>query len=170
MMTTFIGYALFYLFMLGGIAVIPLGLPGQFAVPTAVLIFILVAGADTLPWWVFFVVLGLAILAELIEAIAGFLGAGKAKGSLWSAFSAFFGGLIGALIGTAVLPLVGSILGALAGTFVAAYAVEFYLTKTQQSAHKVAKGALIGRIIGSFTKVILGVIMVVLITVIIFGM
>lgn len=163
------GYGLFYFVMLAGILIIPFGLPGQFAIPTAVLGFILISGTNTLGWWVFFAVLGIAVLAEIIEAIAGFLGASSAKASIWSSFGALGGGIIGAVGGTMVIPIAGSLIGALAGTFAGAYVVEYYRTHLIRNAHKVAKGALIGRIVGSITKIVLAVIMVVLITILLYS-
>ena len=116
-------------------------------------------------WWGFFVVLWIAILGEIIEAIAGFLGASSAKASIWSSFGALGGGIAGAIIGTMAVPIVGSLIGALVGTFGGAYAVEYSRTRLTENAHKVAKGALIGRIVGSITKMVLAVIMIALITV-----
>jgi len=158
------GYAAFYLAILAGVCLIPLGLPGQFLIVIACLIFILVAGSQTLTWWMFGIILFLAVFAEVLEALAGGLGAGKAKGSKWSFFGALAGGLAGAILGSLVFPIIGSVLGVLAGTFLGAYAVEYWRTKATHGSIEVAKGALAGRILGTVIKVVIALAMIVLIT------
>mgnify|MGYP006285880161 CR=1 FL=1 len=159
-----LGYILLYLAMIAGLAAILFGVPGQFGIVAAVLVFILVFGSSVLPWPVFFVLLLLAVLAEVIEGIAGFLGAKSAKGSLSSSFAAIGGGLVGGVLGSMLMPVVGTILGALAGTFVGAFAVEFSRTRHSAGARRVAVGALIGRVVGSSVKVIAAFIMIVIVT------
>ncbi|MBS3762127.1 MAG: DUF456 domain-containing protein [Candidatus Brocadiia bacterium] len=158
------GYIVFYLVMLAGMIIIPLGIPGQFIIAFAALGGTLIAGKDALPWWIVLTLFGLAVLAEIIEAIAGMLGASKAKGSFWSSIGAMLGGIIGAVVGSAVLPLIGTLLGAFVGTFAGAYALEYHRTRTVKASATVAKGALIGRIIGSITKVFIALVMIALVT------
>ncbi len=157
-------YCLFYLVMLAGVLVIPLGLPGQFLIAFGALVVTLIAGAETLSWTVVLCLFGLAILAETIEALAGFWGAGKAKGSFWSGVAAIAGGLVGAVLGSLAAPVIGSLFGALAGTFAGAYLIEYYRTRTRSQATRVARGALIGRILGSIAKVFLAISMIVIVT------
>ena len=159
-----VGYCLFYLVMLAGVAIIPLGVPGQFLIVVAALAWCLVL-PEALSLWIVAILLGIAILAELLEAVAGFLGASKARGSIWSSFGALLGGIAGAIVGSLFLPVIGSLIGALVGTFAGAYAVEYYRTRAMTSATHVAKGALIGRIVGSIIKVFLSLVMIVIVTV-----
>ncbi len=159
------GIALLYLVMLAGTLAIPLGVPGQFAIVIGVLIFNLVAGGGIVSWPVFFGLLGLAVLAEVLEALAGFLGAAKAQGSLWSSFGALVGGMAGALIGTLIAPLVGSLLGAFAGTFAGAFSIEYYHTQHSGTSARVAQGALLGRVLGSVCKTVIASVMIVIVTV-----
>ena len=164
LITEISGYIAFYFVMLVGVCLIPLGLPGQFLTALACLVFILIAGSSVLPWWAFGVILLMAILAEVLEAIAGTLGAGTAQGSIWSCFGALAGGLAGAIAGSMVLPIVGSVFGVLAGTFLGAYAIEYWRTKAVDGAGQVAKGALIGRILGSIIKIFLALAMMLVVT------
>jgi hypothetical protein len=157
-------YCLLYVIMLASVLIIPLGIPGQFAIVVAALAVTLIAGTETISLWVVALLLGMAILAEVIEALAGFLGASKAKGSIWSSFGALGGGIIGAIIGSLILPIIGSLIGALLGTFCGAYAVEYYRTRAIKGATHVAKGALIGRIVGSIVKVFFALAMIVIVT------
>lgn len=158
-----LGYCLLYLSMLVGVVIIPLGVPGQFLIVVAALVFSLLL-PHALSLWIVVVLLAIAILAELLEAVAGFLGASKAKGSIWSSFGALMGGIAGAIVGSFFLPIIGSLIGALAGTFAGAYAVEYYRTRAMTNATHVAKGALIGRIVGSIIKVFLSLVMIVIVT------
>ena len=157
-------YVVFYLIMLAGVVVIPLGIPGQFIVAGAALIFSLSTGWHRLPWWSVLILFGLACLAEIIEGIAGFLGAKQAKGSIWSSFGALGGGIVGAIVGSGFLPLIGTLVGALVGTFGGAYLVEYYRTQSHEGSGQVAKGALIGRIVGSVSKVLISLVMIVIVT------
>ncbi len=161
---TGIGYIVLYLVMIAGIVIIPFGVPGEFLIVIAALILSLATGGQMLSLWVVAILLALGIIAELIEAAAGFLGASQAEGSIWSSFGAITGGIIGAIAGSFVLPIIGSILGALVGTFAGAYIVEYQRSRTFTAANKVARGALIGRILGSIAKVFCGVVMIVIVT------
>jgi uncharacterized protein YqgC (DUF456 family) len=160
-----LGYVVFYVAMLAGMVLIPLGIPGEFITVAAVLVFTLVAGSGVLPWWVFLVVLGLGVLAELLEAAIGFLGPKKARGSIWSCFGAVGGGLAGAVAGSMVGLLLGALLGAFVGTFLGAFAVEYALTKRGRAATDVALAAVAARVVGSVTKVSIAFVMIALVTV-----
>ncbi|NCO57901.1 MAG: hypothetical protein COW73_06690 [Nitrospirae bacterium CG18_big_fil_WC_8_21_14_2_50_70_55] len=156
--------ALLYLIMVAGLLIIPLGLPGQFLIAAAAALFTLVMGAEVLPWWVAITLLGLAVGAEVGEAMAGLLGAKGARGSVWGAVGAMAGGLAGAILGSAVAPLLGSVAGGLAGTFAGAFAVEYARGRRMAGAHAVAKGALLGRLAGSLLKLVTGGVMIALVT------
>jgi uncharacterized protein YqgC (DUF456 family) len=162
---TGLGYMFFYVVMLAGVLLIPFGVPGQFLVAVAASVFAFLCGGDTLSLRIVFVLFGLAILAELIAGGAGFLGAGKAKGSIWSCVGAVVGGITGAIIGSMLLPFVGSILGVLSGTFFGAYAVEYQRCRQGAQATKVASGALVGRIVGTVAKVSIALVMIVIVTI-----
>jgi len=158
------GYCLFYLAMLAGVMIIPLGFPGQFIIVAAACVFSLIAGSDALSWRAVLLLFGIALFAEIIEAVAGFMGARGAKGSIWSSFGAAIGGIIGAIVCSMVAPIIGSLFGAFAGTFAGAYGVEYYRSRTSEGAAAVARGALIGRVVGSFVKVFLAIVMIAVVT------
>ena len=161
---TVLAYCLLYLAMFAGVIIIPFGIPGQFIIVVAALVVMLIAGTEVMSIGMVALLLGLGILAEVIEGAAGFMGASKAKGSIWSSFGALAGGIVGAVVGSLILPIIGSLIGALVGTFVGAYAVEYYRTRTMTNATNVAKGALIGRIVGSIVKVFFAVTMIIIVT------
>ena len=64
------GVILLYFVMLTGVVIIPLGVPGEFLIVAATLVFILVAGSQVISWWVLVGILVLAIVAEILEAVA----------------------------------------------------------------------------------------------------
>ena len=158
-------YVLLYLIMIAGVLIIPFGVPGQFVMVAAAIVFVLVSGTEVMSLWVVGALLVMAIGAELLEATAGFLGAKNAQGSLWSSFGALGGGLVGAIIGSFVLPVIGSLIGAFLGPFGAAFAVQYTRTQAFSQSGHVARGALIGRIIGSIIKVFTGAAMIAVITI-----
>lgn len=161
---TGLAFIVLYLIMLFSVIIIPFGVPGEFLIVIAALVWSLVTGGHAISLWVVAILLGIGIIAELIEASAGFLGASHAEGSIWSAFGAIAGGILGAIIGSFILPIIGSILGALLGTFAGAYLVEYYRTRTFATASSVARGALIGRILGSIAKIFCAVVMIIIVT------
>ncbi|MFW5923599.1 MAG: DUF456 domain-containing protein [Planctomycetota bacterium] len=160
-----LGYLLLYLVMMAGPPLIILGLPGQFIIVIAALIAWVATGGEVISLAVVILLLGIGILAEVLEGLAGFLGAGRAEGSLWSCIGAVVGGILGAVAGSMALPIIGSIIGVLAGTFAGAYIVEYGRTRTLETARHVATGALIGRILGSAAKIACALIMITIVTI-----
>lgn len=159
-----LGLTLLYIVMLLGVVLIPFGLPGEFLIVIAALVCTLVAGAEVLGWWVFWVLLALGVFAELVEAWAGYLGARQAQGSFWGAVGAIAGGVAGALLGSLFAPVLGSLAGAFAGTFAGAFIVEWYRTRQSEVSAMVARGALVGRVVGSAVKVAVSVLMIIIVT------
>jgi len=158
-----LGIVFYYLTMMLGVILVPLGIPGEFLVVLATGVFILIAGSDVVGWWVLVVLLLLGIIAELIEFLAGMVGA-KSKGSLWSGVGAIAGGLAGSIIGAPFGLIVGSLAGAFIGTFAGAYLVELHISKHSLQAANVAGAALFARLVGSGVKVAISIIMIIIVT------
>lgn len=158
-----IGY---YAVLVVSLCIIPLGIPGEFGILAATAVFTLVAGSSLMPWWVSLVLLALCIVAEGLEALMGFWGARRARGSFLSALGAVGGGFAGAVLGAPFGLVVGSLAGAFLGTFAGAFAVEYIRTKSHEGSRRVAAGALIGRILGSVVKTAIAVVMIALVTVV----
>lgn len=108
---------------------------------------------------------GLLLAGELVEFIAGALGARKQKASTLATVAAFVGGIAGAVAGTAVLPVVGSLLGAFGGAFGASYLAEYLITGNRSQSHRVAKGVLIGQVAGMVVKMAIAIAMAITIAV-----
>lgn len=145
-----------------------------FGVPGTWLILLSTAVAAWLQWapgvdaadqaigiYVLLTLLGLAVLGEVLEFIAGAAGARKAGGSPRGAVGAVVGGVIGAIVGTFLIPVpvLGSLLGASAGAGLAAWAVELYSGKTLESSVRIGVGAGVGRLMGTLYKLVVGFVM-----------
>ena len=163
LVVSIVTFVFFLLLTLGCLVLVVLGLPGTW-------IMILLAGIlelcdkwiipgkedTTFGLHIFVVCLLLASLGELLEFLAGVLGAKKFGASTRGMVGALVGGLAGALLGVAIpVPIVGSIIGAVIGTFLGALAGEMGGTGTRsyQEALKPATGATLGKILGVLSKV-----------------
>jgi len=117
--------------------------------------------------------LALATLGEVIEFVAGSLGAAKAGGSKRAAILALIGSVAGAIagagVGSAVLPIVGTVLGALLlgglGALMGAILGEAAKGRTSQESWQVGKAAFWGRIFGSLAKSVIGALAVAVVAV-----
>ena len=121
-------------------------------------------------WVVVSVVFGLAVLGEVIEALAGMLGASHAGGSKRSAFLALLGSLGGALLGGMLglpIPLIGPVvavvLGAAIGATAGAVIGEQWKGSATAQSWKVGKAAFWGRLLGTLGKVVCASIIVAII-------
>lgn len=105
------------------------------------------------------ILIGLALLAEVLELAAGALGAARAGGSKRGAVLAAVGSMVGALAGAFIgvpIPVVGSViaailfagLGALAGAMLG----ESWKGRGLEESWKVGQAAFWGRLLGTLAK------------------
>jgi uncharacterized protein YqgC (DUF456 family) len=115
----------------------------------------------SIPWAYVGVLVGLALLGELIEFIAGAAGVGKLGGSRRAATMAIVGSLVGAIVGMVVglpipIPVVGSLIGSILlggiGAAVGALIGERTTGKGWDGSMKIGLGAFVGRIFGTLGK------------------
>lgn len=118
------------------------------------------------------VLIGLAILGEVIEFVASAAAAGQRGGSRRGMALAVIGTAIGSLFGAFVslpVPIVGPVLGALlggaGGAFAGAWIGELWKGKTAAEGAHVGTGAMVGRLLGTSGKLFIGAVMVVIATV-----
>lgn len=111
--------------------------------------------------WSLLWLLLLAVLAEVVEFVAGGAGAKKAGASKLGMFAAMLGGIVGAIGGTFVIPvpIVGTILGACIGSFLGAMGVEYYKRQDLDHSLRVGYGAAQGRFLGIIGKLAIGCVM-----------
>ena len=171
-------FALFYYLLLCfvsliGMVAVTIGIPGQF-LPGIVALIIWLLGLDADDAAVrsrgfeALILLGLAVVAEIIEFLSGLVGGKSAGSTRPGAIGAILGGFCGGICGNIVFPLIGGIFGILVGTGVGAFLGEkSALAKANEGAlaaedHdgkalKVGIASLIGRALGLVVKLSIAV-------------
>jgi uncharacterized protein len=121
-------------------------------------------------WTTVAVLLGLAILGEIIEFAAGAAGAAKQGASKRAIMLSMVGAVVGSMLGIAVglpIPFLGSfimaLLGGAAGAFFGAYIGESWKGKLHEERVAAGRGAFTGRLWGAAGKLAIGAIMLVII-------
>lgn len=103
------------------------------------------------------IMLFILLFGELIEFVAGMVGARQFGASRMAAILAIPGGIIGAFAGLSIpIPLVGPVIGAILGCAVTVFVVEMLRMKTVRHSLKAAFGAGVGRMMGLFGKMATG--------------
>jgi hypothetical protein len=144
-----LGHILFFLILVLGIVVIPLGLPGTFVIFADALIYGLITGfRGPMTWPILLILLGLAAISELAEFLLGTFTTVKFGASRWGVLGTLIGGILGAASGSALFPVVGTVLGVLVGAFVGAFILEMIHRSDQSLAARAGTGAFVGRLLG----------------------
>lgn len=160
-MVATVGIALFFLANILALLMIPLGLPGTFLQVAAALVLTVATDGTRMGWpWVG-LLLGLALVGELVEFVSGQWGARRYGGSRKAAWGALIGGLVGAVVGGIPLPLIGSIVMSFLGTFAGALIGEMHERRHLAPDLRVGYGAIVGRAIGVGVKLALGFLMLI---------
>jgi uncharacterized protein YqgC (DUF456 family) len=161
---SFLGALGFYLGLLLGLFLVPLGLPGNWLILGIALLKAFLADFEGLtPAWLLFLLV-LAVIGEVIEFILGVFVARRYGASRWGMMGAFFGGLIGGIAGTPLLfPGIGTMMGAFAGAFIGAFSLEYIYRMRRDVSYRAGVGAFIGRILAIVLKFEIGVAMVLVI-------
>lgn len=128
-------------------------------------------GSRGISWTTVAVLLGLAILGELIEFGASAAGAAKhgasKRGVALSMVGAMVGSIVGIMIGLPI-PVIGSfimaLVGGAAGAFAGAYLGESWKGRPEEHSVAVGKGAFAGRIWGTVGKLAVGAVMIVILS------
>jgi uncharacterized protein YqgC (DUF456 family) len=153
------------LFLLGGLCVllVVVQLPGTWILLAAALLVELgdglyaADGTESIGWRTLAVALGLALLGELVEFVAGAVGVRQGGGTRRGVWGSILGGLAGFVLFTPLLafvPFFGAFVGVLLGTFAGAFIGEVTGVRAQGSgALKPAVWATLGRIAGTMGKV-----------------
>lgn len=151
---------LLLLALVGGLMLIPFGLPGLWVMVGAALLYsyVVPGGGIGMPTLVGTVLL--ALVAEGAELALGGRYARKYGGSRRAEWGAIIGGVVGAIVGVP-LPLIGSLIGAFVGAFAGAWVAERSRGAAVGVSTKVATGALVGRIVAAAVKVGVGVVIAV---------
>ncbi|MHC5110588.1 MAG: DUF456 domain-containing protein [Planctomycetota bacterium] len=113
------------------------------------------------PVWLFAGLVGVAILAEIVETFASVLTAKKAGASTRAAWGGFIGAFLGMIFLTFLLPipLVGSVFGAMVGCFAGALIGELTVHDRVGQGAKVGFFATLGFVFGIVVKMSLASVM-----------
>ncbi len=144
-----------------GLFLIPLGLPGLWVMVGGVLAYGWLTSFQSVGVAIIAVVVGLAVLGEIVEAWIGFRFAKRYGGSSRSGWGALIGGVVGAVIGVPIA-VIGSVIGAFIGSFVGAALFEYSASRHTGTATRAGWGAVVGRAAAAAAKTALGVIIAVL--------
>jgi uncharacterized protein len=117
-------------------------------------------------WTTVFVLIGVAVVGEIIEFAAGAAGAAKQGASRRAVALSIVGAMVGSILGLAVgtpVPVLGSfvmaLLGGAAGAFAGAYLGESWKGRSDEERVAAGKGAFVGRLWGTVGKLAAGAIM-----------
>jgi uncharacterized protein YqgC (DUF456 family) len=148
---------LFYIYLFVALGLNIVGLPGNWVLVGTALIVALIPGFGDLTWVYFFVILGLALLAEAIESLLGLVVVAKKGGTRWGVIGSFLGGIAGVIVGSAAAPPFGGVVLGILGAFAGAVAGEYIREQRSDQALKVGFWAFVGRSLAIVGKIACGV-------------
>jgi uncharacterized protein YqgC (DUF456 family) len=159
-MSQFLPTLLLGVCVLAGLVLVPFGLPGLWVMVLGVIGYGWLTGFQTVGVWTIGLVVGLALVGEIVEWWLGFWFAERYGGSRRAGWGALVGGIIGAIVGVPV-PLIGSVIGAFVGSFAGAALFEYTRARRAGVAVRAGWGAVVGRAAAAALKVALGIVIAV---------
>lgn len=179
MQTLEIIYSILFLLLASGCWLATLlGLPGLWVLVAAAVLNAWLIPEDYLvhlPWWSVGVLIGLALLGELVEFVASAMGVNRLGGSRWSSVLAIVGSVIGAFVGffigvpiPIIGPLIGTVLFSGIGALVGAMIGEAWIGTETWKNVKIGLAAFVGRVLGTVGKGLCGAAMVACVAVLVF--
>ena len=155
-----LGWTLFGLAILAGLALNLAGLFGNWVILGAVAGAWVCTGFDRFGPWTLLALGALATLGEVAETAASGYGAARFGGGKGAVAASLAGCIAGAVMGTPVFPVVGTLAGACVGAFLGAALYELLIKgKTTADSARTGAGAALGRIGGLAVKMGLGFVM-----------
>jgi uncharacterized protein YqgC (DUF456 family) len=143
---------------IAGLLLIPLGLPGLWVIVLAIIGYGWLNDFRGMSGGFLAVVIGLAILGEIVETRVGYSFARRYGGSSRAGWGALVGGLAGAVVGVPV-PLIGSVIGGFVGAFAGAALFEYTRARQSDVAARAGWGAVLGRAVAAAVKMAIGVVL-----------
>ena len=139
-----------------------LGLSGNFIIVGLALIHALITGFDPVTWQLLLIMLGMAILGEIVESVLGVVYVAKKGATRYGVGGAFLGGLAGAAIGSGVMPVIGTVIGSFIGAFAGAVAGEYMREQRTEESMRIGIHAFAGKMLASGFKFALALAMIVM--------
>lgn len=137
---------------LAGIFLTVVTLPGAW-VAIAVTLLVWWWQPSLFEWYTFAIAVIFAGLGEVVEFLAGALGAAKAGASKKGMIGATIGTIVGAIAGIPFGAIFGSIIGGVLGAALGAFIGEFgFASRHWKEAGKASAGAAIGRVLATIGK------------------
>ena len=157
-----LGWIVFGLVIIAALLLDLVGLFGNWLILAVVAAAWAISGFEHFGGYTIPILLGLAILGEILETAAAGIGAAKFGGGKGSIVASVIGCMLGAVIATFLIPvpLIGTLIGACGGAFAAATAYE--LTRKEhgiEGSVRVGVGAALGKVGGLFAKTLVGFLM-----------
>ena len=140
-----------------GLVLVPFGLPGLWVMALGVIGYGWLTAFHVVGAGIIALVVGLALLGEIVDWWLGFRFATKYGGSRRAGWGALLGGIVGAFVGVPV-PVLGSVVGAFVGSFVGAALFEYTREQHAGVAVRAGWGAMLGRAAAAGTKIALGLV------------
>ena len=154
------GWTIFGLAILTGILLDVVGLFGNWVILAAVVAAWALSGFTHFGIGSLISMAVLALLGEVLEAVAAGYGAARFGGGKGAALAGLAGCIAGAIVGTPWFPVVGTLAGACLGAFAGAALFELLITKKSAGASlQTGFGAALGRIGGLVAKLLVGLAM-----------
>lgn len=144
--------------MLTGLFAVIIGLPGLWIMVAAAIGYGAITGWQYIGVWTIVTVVGIGIIAEVVETVAGGAGAKKEGASKRGILGAIVGGILGGLFLTFLIPIpiVGSIIGMCLGSLLGAMIMELMVGKELEHSFRIGVGAFKGRLLGTLSKLAFG--------------
>ena len=155
-MIDYIIMALFLVLSLSGLVSLVFGLPGNFIILGASVLYGWYGGFREITVRVIIILVVLALAGELIEFLLGILGAKKYESSNRAVVGSIVFGIMGGIMGAPFFFGIGAVIGAFAGAIL----MELTQGKKMDDAIKSGWGAFLGRVAGTISKGAVGIAMI----------
>jgi hypothetical protein len=148
-----IWYTVLFALLALGFLLTLLTLPGNWVMILATCIYARLTGWRFLGWRTVLVLVGMGLIGEIVDLLAGSAAAKRAGGSRRGAVGAFIGAIVGGLVCAGAIPIIGAIVGVILGAGVGALLFELSGGKPLLEAAGVGMGAARGKFVGMLVKI-----------------
>ena len=158
-----LGYIIFFLVLLTGLILAPIGLKGVWIIFGAALIFAIITKFSLITWGLLLVLLLLAIISEVADYIFTYAGVRQLGAAKITAIISVISSIVGALIGAISFNIIVSIVFSFLFGFLGAFITELIRKSKVEDATARGIGSVLGLTAAIFLKVIIAITMVIII-------